>query len=82
MKKITYIVSKCRKDNSLYGTMHGAIGERKTLCGKVLDSNWYITNTNVHTDPATFMNLITCKKCLKKVASLRIVLPTLNNKGG
>jgi len=63
---ITYVISKCRKDNSLYGTTHGAINDRKTLCGRIIDANWYIMETNVHTECATLIKRITCKKCLKE----------------
>lgn len=57
--KTLYIISKCKKDDSLYGAIHGA-DNSKTLCGKKYDQNWYILNSH---EPN--LKDITCKKCLK-----------------
>ena len=53
-----YTVSRCRKDDSLYGPTHGSNNCEITVCGQNIDSNWFILNT-------TFDGVMTCKKCQK-----------------
>ncbi len=60
MKNTLYTVSKCKSDNTLYGTIHGSHHGVKTVCGKELDHTWYIVNN-------TFDGEITCKECLNKL---------------
>lgn len=57
--KILYVACKVNKNDALYGKTHGA-DNVKTLCGKIIDSNWYILN---HKEPS--LKHISCKKCLK-----------------
>ena len=53
-----YTVCRCRKDDTLYGHIHGSKDGETTLCNQKLDENWMIINN-------TFDGKITCKKCLK-----------------
>lgn len=62
--KLTYALSRCRKDDSLYGDIHGAMDDCKTLCGKTIDSNWYITKTSAHDNCEDSVTCRTCKKHL------------------
>lgn len=57
MKHTLYTVSKCHKDDSLYGPLHGSSDVEFTTCGQNIDENWYIVNN-------TFDGKITCKKCI------------------
>lgn len=63
IKKVEYSVSKCKKDDTLYGNSHAAGNDKETLCGLKIDSNWYITGHTIHQT----LQPITCKKCLKLV---------------
>ncbi len=56
--KILYTVRRIRKDDTLYGSIHGSKNGCDTVCGFSLNHNWYIINN-------TFDGEITCKKCLK-----------------
>lgn len=59
-KQITpeYTLSRCRKNDDLYGKMHGGNDCNKTLCDLVTNENWWIVTNN-------FDGQITCPKCLK-----------------
>ena len=52
-----YTVQKIKKDDTLYGEIHGSEDGQETLCIKELDNNWYILNN-------TFDGDITCKICI------------------
>lgn len=54
---IQYTVSRCRKNNALYGAIHGAMEPYETLCGLEVDENWFILTNSGDGE-------ITCKKCL------------------
>jgi hypothetical protein len=56
--EIAYTVSRCRKDNTLYGKVHGSDDSTTTLCGLDIDSSWWVITNNGFGE-------ITCKKCLK-----------------
>ena len=60
--KTLYTVSRCRKDDTLFGPTHGSDNAESTVCGQIIDVNWYIVNT-------TFQGIITCKKCLKIISN-------------
>jgi len=61
MKKHTlYTVQRIKKDDTLYGKLHGSYNGEETLCGEKCDENWYIVNN-------TFDGDINCRKCLKKL---------------
>lgn len=58
-----YLVSRCRKDDSLYGPLHGTWDADKTLCDHEIDGeHWWI----LHTDGDGMK--VTCKRCLKEMA--------------
>ena len=51
-----YTVSRCRKDDKLYGKVHMAESSQHTLCGLEINENWWL---------GYFEDLkVTCKKCL------------------
>jgi len=52
-----YTVSRCRKDDSLYGPVHGSMDGQKTACGQDIGDGWYIVTNG-------FDGEITCRKCL------------------
>ena len=52
-----YTVSRCRKDDTLFGLAHGSDDGNITVCGQTINENWFITHN-------TFDGVITCKKCL------------------
>jgi len=56
--KTRYTVSKCRKDDSLFGPVHGSDDSENTICGQEIDHHWWIVNN-------TYDGGITCKKCDK-----------------
>ena len=58
-----YLVSRCRKDDTLYGSMHGSNDADKTLCGHEIDCHWWILNAEKWD-----RENIDCKKCLKAMA--------------
>jgi hypothetical protein len=53
-----YTVSRCRKDDSLYGPKHGSEHCEYTLCRQEINMTWWIVDND-------FNGGITCKKCLK-----------------
>lgn len=53
-----YTVRKCRKDDSLYGDIHGCDNIEKTVCGLDIDENYWIVSN-------AFDGEITCKYCLQ-----------------
>lgn len=58
-----YTVSKCRKDNTLYGSKHGSDDGVESICGiDFQDSkeHYFIVNN-------VFTGVITCKKCLELI---------------
>lgn len=57
--EIVYTISRCRKNNALYGSMHCAEDDRKTLCGLKIDGNWCITGHAINQT----LKEITCQKC-------------------
>jgi len=61
--KTIYVVSRCKKDDTLYGPMHlSAIEDGVTLCGqKVKGDAWWITGVLGH----KLSGEPTCKKCLQ-----------------
>ena len=58
MGKAVYTVSRCRKNNDLYGAVHDSMDCKTTLCGVEMDENWFVL-TNAFNGEAT------CKKCQK-----------------
>ena len=52
-----YTVSRCKKDNTLYGPTHGARDVDETVCGQEIDDDWWIVSN-------AFDGVVTCKKCL------------------
>ena len=58
--KTLYTIQRIRKDDTLYGSIHGSTDANKTICNFDIDQNWYIINN-------TFDGEITCKKCLKNL---------------
>ena len=58
IKNTFYTVQRIRKDDTLYGPLHGSVDAEKTICGIALNTNWYIIDN-------TFDGKITCKECLK-----------------
>jgi len=54
-----YTVRRCKKDDTLYGPIHGSPDGDVTLCGQETDHNWWILTND-------FSGKITCKKCLEK----------------
>lgn len=58
MNLTLYTIQRCKKDDTLYGPIHGSDNGETTLCGQDVDTNWWILNN-------TFDGIITCKKCLK-----------------
>jgi len=59
---LLYLVSRCRKDDSIYGPIHGAFDAKKTLCGKDIDWRWRILNVLKDSGRE-----VTCKGCLNKL---------------
>lgn len=55
-----YTVRKVRADNTGYGLTHGSDAVIKTVCGREIDSHWYV-ETNA------FDGVISCKTCLKNI---------------
>jgi len=55
-----YTVQRIRKDNTLYGPIHGSWDGDETVCGKLTDHNWYVL-TNA------FDGETTCKRCLRGI---------------
>ena len=53
-----YTVSRIDKKDNLSDVIHGSKDGENTVCGKILDHNWYIRNN-------TFDGIINCKKCIK-----------------
>jgi len=45
-----------------YGAIHGSYHGEETVCGKELNSNWYIISNDFSRN-----STITCKKCLQKL---------------
>jgi len=58
-----YTVSRCRKNDDLYGSSHGSDDGDYTICGLIVDHNWFLTNN-------TYDGIITCRKCLKILREL------------
>jgi hypothetical protein len=53
-----YTLSRCRRDEKLYGRVHGSSDCEKTHCG--MDANedaWMILSND-------FTGIVTCRKCL------------------
>jgi hypothetical protein len=55
-----YTASRCRKDNTTYGPIHGSMDSGHTLCGQEMDHRWFIL-TNA------FNGVVTCKRCLQRM---------------
>ncbi len=53
---VLYTMQRARKDDSLYGPVHGSTDGDITACGISTDHNWHITNNR-------FDGVITCQKC-------------------
>ena len=62
--KTPYTVQRIRKDDTLYGAIHGSINGDLTVCGKVLTHNWCITNN-------TFDGMVSCRQCIKILEDTR-----------
>jgi len=65
MSKALYTIRRCNsnkknEEDRMYGPSHGSADGEYTICGQILNCNWYITNN-------TFDGEITCKKCIKKL---------------
>jgi len=61
-KTCRYTASRIRKDDVLYGPIHGCSPSgNETLCGHEIDENWYIVTTK-------YDGKITCQKCLRLLA--------------
>lgn len=57
-----YIVSRCRKNDELYGKIHKALNDKKTVCGLTIDENWWILCPGDKE--------IDCKQCLKSATAV------------
>ena len=57
--KARYIVRKANQKDVCYGAYHASHDCDKTVCGKIIDKNWWILNND-------FDGIITCKKCEDK----------------
>jgi hypothetical protein len=53
-----YTIQHVRKDDTLYGPIHGAMVDYETLCGLSTSHKWWILTNAFNGTP-------TCKKCLK-----------------
>jgi hypothetical protein len=51
-------MSRCKKDDELYGPLHASSDGENTLCGQSSDENWWIVTNG-------FDGVVTCKKCIK-----------------
>lgn len=58
-----YTVSRCRRDNTLFGPVHFADDDNFTRCGKLIDKNWFVITNNFNGDA-------TCKRCLYSLGSV------------
>lgn len=52
-----YVVQKCRKNDMLYGPTHKSLDAHETLCGREIDSSWWILTNDGS-------GVVTCKDCL------------------
>ncbi len=57
-KGALYTVSRVRKDDTLYGALHGSTTGAHTICGFVINETWWVVNN-------TFDGVPTCPECLK-----------------
>lgn len=58
IKPIVYTMSRCKKNDELYGPRHASSDGEKTFCGQSSDHNWWIVTNG-------FDGVVTCKKCIK-----------------
>ncbi len=56
----TYTVQRIKNPDTLYGPTHCSEEMEETLCGLIVDHNWYILTTDQTGTP-------TCKACLQLV---------------